>query len=89
MIAVVLHWNMPNSFWKASLISTVIILILSLLTIFVLQSNYLGFESGVTPKGNSAGIVVLVGGLVVFFGLITSLLVGYLLRELKLLDLKT
>jgi len=79
LIAVGIHWKLPNDFWKASAISTVTIVVTSLLFIFIFQSNYLGLDE----NGNIGDAVVLVAGLVTFFALLVSVLVGYFLKAIR------
>ncbi|KGJ93883.1 hypothetical protein GAB14E_2438 [Colwellia psychrerythraea] len=83
LIAGGIHWKLPNSFWKASFLSTVAIVVLSLLFIFVFQSNYLGLDERTLENGNMGGAVLLVSGLVSFFGLLISVLVGYFLKAIR------
>ena len=77
------HWKLPNSFWKASLISTISIVVLSLLLIFVFQSNYLGLDQSVQENGNIGFAVLFVAGLISFFSLLVSVLVGYFLKAIR------
>jgi hypothetical protein len=83
VIAGVFHWKLPNSFWKASLISTISIVVLSLLLIFVFQSNYLGLDQSVQENGNIGFAVLFVAGLISFFSLLVSVLVGYFLKAIR------
>ncbi|PKG81911.1 hypothetical protein CXF85_15350 [Colwellia sp. 75C3] len=83
LIAGGVHWKLPNSFWKASISSTLAIVVLSLLFIFVFQSNYLGLDDESSQQGNIGEAVLFVSSLVSFFGLLVSLLVGYFLKAIK------
>ena len=89
LIAGGVHWKLPNSFWKASLGSTLAIVVLSLLFIFVFQSNYLGLDDDTSQNGNIGEAVLFVLALVSFFGLLVSVLVGYFLKAVKPLSIKT
>jgi len=81
-IAASIHWVLHRSFWKASILSTVCIVAVSLLFIFVFSSNYLGLDDSAT--NNSIGDAVLfVARLVSLFGLLISLMVGYFLKAIK------
>jgi hypothetical protein len=77
LIAGGVHWKLPNSFWQASMYSTLAIVVVSLLFIFVFQSNYLGLDE------NIGVAVLLVSALVSFFGLLVSLMVGYFLKIVR------
>jgi amino acid transporter len=83
VIAGGIHWKLPNSFWKASLISTVSIVLISLILIFVFQSNYLGLDQSVQENGNIGFAVLFVAGLISFFSLLVSVLVGYFLKAIR------
>ena len=83
LIAGVLHWKLPSTFWKATVLSTVVIVGVSLLFIFVFQPNYLGFEEGTAESGNIGSAVLFVLALASFFGFLVSLMVGHFLKTIK------
>ena len=83
LIAGCIHWKSPRTFWKASIFSTVIIVAISLLFIFVFQSNYLGLDDSTREDSNIGSAFLLVSGLVSFFGLLVSVLVGYFLKAIR------
>jgi len=83
LIAGGVHWKFPNLFWKASIYSTLIIVVVSLLFIFVFQSNYLGLDKSTAEMANVGIAVLLVSALVSFFGLLVSLMVGYFLKIVR------
>jgi hypothetical protein len=83
LIAGGVHWKLPNSFWKASIYSTLVIVVVSLLFIFVFQSNYLGLDENVAETANVGAAVLLVSVLVSFFGLLVSLMVGFFLKIVR------
>jgi hypothetical protein len=83
LIAGYIHWKLPTSFWKASIISSVLIVAISLLIIFVFQSDYLSLDESTKGDANIGYAVLLVSGLVAFFGSLVSVLVGYFLKAVK------
>jgi Ca2+/Na+ antiporter len=83
LIAGGVHWKFPNSFWQASMYSTLAIVVVSLLFIFVFQSNYLGLDENTAETANIGVAVLLVSALVSFFGLLVSLMVGYFLKIVR------
>jgi|TARA_R110001592_G_scaffold347028_1_gene639993 hypothetical protein len=83
LIAGGVHWKLPNSFWQASMYSTLAIVVVSLLFIFVFQSNYLGLDENTAETANIGVAVLLVSALVSFFGLLVSLMVGYFLKIVR------
>ena len=83
LIAGWFHWRFPHTFWKASAISAIGIVITSLLFIFVFQSNYLGLDENAQLNDNFSTIVLAVTGLISFFGLLISVLVGYFLKAIR------
>ena len=83
LIAGTIHWKLPNYFWKASALSTVVIVVLTLLIIFVFQSNYLGLDDSANNSDNISAAVLLVSGLITFFGFLISVLVGYYLKAIR------
>jgi hypothetical protein len=89
LIAGGVHWKLPSSFWKASTLSTVIIVVISLLSIFALQSNYLGLDENAAKNGNISVAVLFVSVLVSFFGFLVSLMVGYFLKTIRPPSIKT
>ena len=89
LIAGGIHWKLPNSYWKASIVSTLAILVTSLLFVFVFQSNYLGLDESSTENGNIGVAVLFVSVLVSFFGLLVSLMVGHFLKTIRPVSIKT
>ena len=79
-IALVLHWRLSNSFWKATFNSTALILLISLLAIFLFPETILGLENSDVEKPSLIGIFTLFGSVIAFYGFIISMLVGYLLK---------
>ena len=91
LIAGGIHWKLPNSYWKASIVSTLAILVTSLLFVFVFvfQSNYLGLDESATENGNIGVAVLFVSVLVLFFGLLVSLMVGHFIKTVRPVSIKT
>jgi len=89
LIAGGIHWKLPNSYWKASIVSTLAILVTSLLFVFVFQSNYLGLDESATENGNIGVAVLFVSVLVSFFGLLVSLMVGHFFKTVRPVSIKT
>ena len=83
LIAGGVHWKLPDSFWKASIFSTVVIVAISLLTIFVFQSDYLGLDESASKNGSISDAILFVAALASFFGLLVSLMVGYFLKTIR------
>lgn len=89
LIAGGIHWRLPNSYWKASIVSTLAIVTTSLVFIFIFQSNYLGLDENAAENGNISVAVLFVSALVSFFGLLVSLMVGYFLKIVRPASIKT
>ena len=89
LIAGGVHWKLPDSFWKASILSTAVIVVISLLFIFVFQSNYLGLDENTAKNGNISVAVLFVLVLVSFFGFLFSLMVGLFLKAIRSSSTKT
>jgi len=83
LIAGGFHWKLPNSFWKASIVSTLTIVTLSLLFMFAFQSDFLSVNDDSSQNVNIVETVLFISGLVSVFALLVSLLVGYFLKAVK------
>lgn len=83
LIAVISHLRLPKDFWKATLISTLGILLISMLSFFVFQSSYLGLQNSRSVSNNPSMLMILIAVLIVFFGVLISIFVGYLLKTIR------
>jgi len=83
LIAGGVHWKLPNSFWKASIFSTLLIVTLSLFIMFYFQSDFLSSKGDNSQDVNIVETVLIVSGLASFFALLISLLMGYFLKAIK------
>ena len=83
LVAGIIHWTFPKTFWKSTAMSTAIILLVSLAALFIFKASGLlmSEETGKTPdfSGNLLMITVLIS----FFGLLISIFVGWFLRVIR------
>ncbi|MBD3585981.1 hypothetical protein HHX48_09555 [Salinimonas sp. HHU 13199] len=83
LVAGVIHWSAPHAFWRATLTSTATILLLSIAALFIFQSSGLLVSEETGQSADITDSLLLVTGLVSFFGLLISIFVGWFLRAVR------
>lgn len=83
LVAGVIHWSAPHAFWRATLTSTATILLLSIAALFIFQSSGFLINEETGQSADIADSLLLVTGLVSFFGLLISIFVGWFLRAIR------
>ncbi|QCZ94596.1 hypothetical protein [Salinimonas iocasae] len=83
LVAGVIHWSAPHAFWRATLTSTATILLLSIAALFIFQSSGFLVSEETGQSADIADSLLLVTGLVSFFGLLISIFVGWFLRAIR------
>lgn len=83
LVAGIIHWHAPRTFWKATVMSTAVILLLSVAALYIFQAaGMLNTEtSGQAPDLTS--YLMYITALVSFFGLLVSVFVGWFLRVVR------
>lgn len=83
LVAGVIHWHSPRTFWKATLMSTAVILLLSVAALYIFQAAGMlnTGSAGKTPE--LTGYLMYITALVSFFGLLVSVFVGWFLRVVR------
>lgn len=83
IIAGGMHWKNPHTFWRTSFISMAIIVVISLIGLYTFQSNNLGLAENTQDQSSMINAVLIATGLLSFFGLLVSVLVGYFLKAIR------
>ena len=83
LVAGVIHWSAPRAFWRATLTSTGTILLLSVAALFIFQSSGLLVSEETGESADIASSLMVVTGLVAFFGFLISVFVGWFLRTIR------
>lgn len=83
LVAGIIHWNAPRTFWKATLMSTAVILLLSVAALYIFQASGMltAPKSGEEPDLTS--YLMYITALVSFFGLLVSVFVGWFLQVVR------
>lgn len=83
LVAGIIHWLFPKTFWKSTVMSTAIILLLSLAALFIFKASgmLLSDETGKAP--DFSGKLLMITALVSFFGFLISVFVGWFLRVVR------
>ncbi|MDP2560074.1 hypothetical protein [Psychrobium sp. 1_MG-2023] len=84
--AAVIHYKMPNEFFKATAIATTITVFSSVFCLFLFQDNLLEMA----PEGVTASIplqtFLLAAGLSTLYGVLIALLVGYFVKAIRAMN---
>ena len=89
LIAGGIHWKLPSTFWRASFLSTVLIVVTPLFSIFIFQSHYLVGGACATHSGKISPTALFISALVFFLGFLISLMVGYFINLIRQSRIKT
>jgi len=82
LVASIIHWVFPKTFWKSTIMSTAVILLFSLAALFIFKaSGMLMNDNGENP--DFTGKLFMITLLLSFFGLLISIFVGWFLRVVR------
>ncbi len=83
LVAGIIHWHAPRTFWKATLMSTAVILLLSVAALFIFEAAGMFNSQQAGQEPDLSGYLMYITALVSFFGLLVSLFVGWFLRIVR------
>jgi len=80
IVAALFHWKLKQSYWKAVLLSSAALIVISLVSALLLGSQYYSLDDKGASWSGFAIMGLIIAGFTAFYGLIISLLVGYLIK---------
>ena len=80
LVAGAIHWTAPKSYWKATFMSTGVILLFSIAALFIFQASGMLISEETGENANFSGKLPTITLLMAFFGFLISLFVGWFLR---------
>lgn len=83
LIAAILHWLAPQNFWRATAMSTAVILLVSLASLYIFNASgmLVSEDTGETP--DFSGRLGMISLLISFFAMLISLFVGWFIRIIR------
>ena len=82
-VAGAIHWMSPKAYWKATLMSTAVILLFSIAALFIFQASGMLVSEHTGENADFSGQMLTITILVTFFGFLISLFVGWFLRVVR------
>ncbi len=83
LVAGAIHWASPKAYWKATAVSTAIILLFSIAALFIFQASGMLVNEYTGENADFSGQMLTITLLVTFFGFLISLFVGWFLRVVR------
>jgi len=83
LVAALFHWKLKQSYWKAVLLSSAATIVIALVSALLFGNNYYGLDDQGTSLSGLLIMVLIIAGFTAFYGLIISLLVGYLIKIVR------
>jgi len=80
LVAALFHWKLKQSYWKAVLLSSAAIIVIALVSALLLGDQYYSLDDRGASWSGFAVMGLIIAGFTTFYGLIISLLVGYLIK---------
>lgn len=77
LVAGAIHWASPKAYWKATMVSTAIILLFSVAALFIFQASGMLVSEHTGENADFSGQMLNITILVSFFGFLISLFVGW------------
>lgn len=82
-IAGLIHWSAPRAFWRATAMSTAVIMLLSLAALFIFQASGMLVSERTGEQADFSGRLLFMTVWISFFGLLISVFVGWFLRVIR------
>lgn len=82
-VAGAIHWMSPKAYWKATIMSTAVILLFSVAALFIFQASGMLVSEQTGENADFSGQMLTITILVTFFGFLISLFVGWFLRVVR------
>ena len=83
LVAGAIHWVSPKAYWKATMVSTGVILLFSVAALFIFQASGMLVSEQTGESADLSGQLLTITVLIAFFGLLISLFVGWFLRVVR------
>jgi uncharacterized membrane protein len=78
-VAGAIHWMSPKAYWKATIMSTAVILLFSVAALFIFKASGML----VSENADFSGQMLTITTMIAFFGFLISLFVGWFLRVVR------
>ncbi|BFT29139.1 hypothetical protein D210916BOD24_03150 [Alteromonas sp. D210916BOD_24] len=82
-VACAIHWFAPKTYWKATLMSTAVILLFSVAALFIFQASGMLVSEHTGESADFTGRLLTITTLIAFFGFLISLFVGWFMRVVR------
>ncbi|MEW9798399.1 hypothetical protein [Alteromonas sp. CYL-A6] len=82
-VAGIIHWSAPKAFWRATLMSTAVIILLSVAALFIFQASGVLISERTGEHADFSGRLHVITMSVSFFGLLISVFVGWFLKVVR------
>ncbi|GGW80301.1 hypothetical protein [Alteromonas halophila] len=83
VVAFIIHWFAPKSFWGATLMSSAVILLLSIAALYIFQASGVLISERTGENVDFSGHLLFITVSIGFFGLLVSVFVGWFLRVMR------
>lgn len=83
LVAGAIHWIAPKTYWKATIMSTAVILLLCVAALFIFQASGMLVSDQTGETADFSGQMLTITTLVAFFGFLISLFVGWFLKVVR------
>jgi uncharacterized membrane protein len=83
LVAGAIHWVSPKAYWKATFMSTAVILLFSVAALFIFKASGMLVSEKTGANADFSGQLLTINILVAFFGFLISLFVGWFLRVVR------
>jgi len=81
LVAGAIHWMSPKAYWKATIMSTAVILLFSVAALFIFKALLVSEHTG--ENADFSGQMLTITTMIAFFGFLISLFVGWFLRVVR------
>lgn len=83
LVAGIIHWVSPKAYWKATIMSTAVILLFSVAALFIFQASGMLISEQTGENADFSGKMLIITTMLTFFGFLISLFVGWFLRVVR------
>lgn len=83
LVAGAIHWMSPKTYWKATIMSTAVILLFSVAALFIFQASGMLVSKNTGENADFSGQMLTITASMAFFGFLISLFVGWFLRVVR------
>ena len=83
LVAGAIHWMSPKAYWKATIMSTAVILLFSVAALFIFKASGMLVSEHTGENADFSGQMLTITTMIAFFGFLISLFVGWFLRVVR------